>query len=382
MDQKLANIKIAIISDQLTKYGGAELTIKVLCEIFPQAEIITSVQDKELVKKYFLNNKVRNTFTQYIPFEKFLRDEYKITYPIGFALFPTDKYDLIISVSNGFAKMIRVPKGTKHVHLCLTPPPYIWMPKRRVMADSKKFTYKVIYQALFKKPLHAIWRKMDIKATLQADVVYANSKEVQSRVKKMYAREDVGVLYPPVELEKLNPNYGKRDDYYLYLGRIECYKGVELAVRACAKLGKKLKIGGKGSDQERISNIIKELGVENNIEILGFVSEEERSKLLSNCKALLSPIKDEDFGVVPVEANACGTPVIAHKSGGALETIIDGKTGVFFENWDTDSLVEAIKKFDKMYINPKDCVINASKFSKDAFKNKLLIIVNDVLQNS
>ena len=382
MDKDISKLNIAIVSDHLTKYGGAELTIKVLCEILPQAEIITSVQDKELVKKFFPNNKVRNTFTQYIPFEKYLRDEYKITYPIGFSLFPTDKYDIIITVSNAYGKMIRIPKGAKHIHLCLTQPPYIYMPKRRVMANSKKFTYRVIYQAIFKKPLHAIWRAMDIKSTLKADVVYANSKEVQNRVKKVYKRDDVGVLYPPIELEKLKPNYGKRGDYYLYLGRIECYKGVELAVRACAKLGKKLKIIGKGSDLERITKIIDELGVKENIELMGFVSDQERSDNLSNCIALLSPIKDEDFGVVPVEANACGTPVIAHKSGGALETVIDGKTGVFFKEWDTESLIDAIKRFQKTKIDPKDCVENAKKYSKEAFTNKFLSILNNVLQNS
>ena len=104
--------------------------------------------------------------------------------------------------------------------------------------------------------------------------------------------------------------------------------------------------------------------------------------MLSNCKALLSPIKDEVFGVVPVEANACGTPVIAHKSGGALETVIDGKTGVFFKEWDTESLIDAIKRFEKTKIDPKDCVENAKKYSKEAFTNKFLSILNNVLQNS
>ena len=122
---------------------------------------------------------------------------------------------------------------------------------------------------------------------------------------------------------------------------------------------------------ERITKIIDELGVKENIELMGFVSDQERSDNLSNCIALLSPIKDEDFGVVPVEANACGTPVIAHKSGGALETVIDGKTGVFFKEWDTESLIDAIKRFEKTKIDPKDCVENAKKYSKEDFGFKI-----------
>jgi len=266
-------MKIAIVADQLTKYGGAEFMISVLLKVFPKADLFTSVSEEDFIKEYFPKTKIYTTFIQQFPFASQLRDEYSTLSPIGFKMLDFTGYNLVISVSSAFAKQVTVRKPTRHVMICLTPPRFLWMEKSR-SERYKKFTYKV-YEKIFKKPLQWIYRKMDLKAARQADQIISISDVVAKRVKKVYKR-DSEVIYPPVDVAKISvqPHNKDRGDSFLYLGRVESYKGVDLAVRACIAVNKKLIIAGRGTDLERIKDLVTFLKAEKLIKFLDFVPEE------------------------------------------------------------------------------------------------------------
>jgi glycosyltransferase involved in cell wall biosynthesis len=164
----------------------------------------------------------------------------------------------------------------------------------------------------------------------------------------------------------------------LYLGRVEEYKGVELMIRAVAKSKKKLKVAGTGSALEDMKRLVKELNAEDNIEFLGYVEDSLKGELIYNCKGLIFPVRDEDFGIVPVEANAAGCPVLAYKGGGVLETIVDGKTGLFFSEYTVESLSKALDEWDEYHFDAEDCLNQSQKFSFEVFQNNILNIVNEI----
>jgi len=380
----IKNFKIAIISDRLTNWGGAELTVKVLTEMFPHAPVYTSVYDKTFLAQHFPKTKVISSIVQHFPFEKQLRKEYTIFYPFAFRLFDMKKYDLVISVSSGFAKFVRTKGITKHIFMCLTPPVFLWLEERRSLKVNKRMTYTFLYEKLLKKPLHAIFKRMDLRAAKEADIILANSKTVAKRIESIYGRK-AEVLYPPIEVEKIpfNKDISKREKWFFYFGRIEIYKGVELAIRACVDLKRPLKILGTGYDEERLKGIVQELNAKGIVKFLGFRDDKEKFELLKRCKAFLYPVRDEDFGIVPIEANAAGAPVIAHRSGGSLETLSERnpQTAVYFEKYDWQGLRDAILEFDKIDFNPDNCRKHAVQFSRELFEYKVITLVKDVLRN-
>ncbi len=372
-------LKVAIITDQLTKLGGAEWHMKAVAEIFPDAPIYTSVVDKSLVREVFPDRNIKNSFVQYLPFEKKLRQEYSILWPLGFKLFNLRKYDLIISVSAAYSKMVRIPDGLKHIILCLTPPRFLYMPERRSTRESEKLSYK-FYEKI-KKFLHEKFKKWDKKAVENADLVVANSSVIQKRIEKFYG-VDSQIIYPPVDVNGVdfNSEIKNRGDSYLYLGRLESYKGVDLVIKACAELNRKLIIAGTGSYEAELKDLVGKLNAKNLIKFEGFVTESRKKSLLFNSKALIFPVKDEDFGIVPIEANAAGCPVIAFKGGGPVETLsVDNpKTVVFFEEYNSDSLGKAILEFERSEFNPGSCRKQAKHFSKKIFQYKISRVVNEV----
>jgi glycosyltransferase involved in cell wall biosynthesis len=175
------------------------------------------------------------------------------------------------------------------------------------------------------------------------------------------------VIYPPVKVPVKLPTLSSRKEYYIYLGRLKPFKRVDLVIEAFSKLDRKLLIAGEGRDGNRLRKLASP-----NIEFLGYISEEEKAKLMKKAKAFIFAGADEDFGIAPVEAMAYGVPVIAYYSGGLKETVIDGKTGVFFKEQTTDSLVNAIRRFETMTINPKDCHKQAKLFSEEKFEREFV----------
>jgi glycosyltransferase involved in cell wall biosynthesis len=215
-------------------------------------------------------------------------------------------------------------------------------------------------------------RLYDFSQAQKVDIFVANSHNVAARIKKFYRRDSV-VINPPVSLPPV-PKV-KKGNYYLVISRIVGGKGLDLAVNAAVKLGQNLKIVGEPAGYYTEYKQLKSLS-KSNVEFLGRVSDEELVKYYTGAKAFLALATDEDFGITPVESMLCGTPVIAFKGGGYLETVVDGKTGVFFDKPTVGSLVGAIKKFEKMTFDPRDCISQAQKFSKEIFITKIKKLVS------
>ena len=211
---------------------------------------------------------------------------------------------------------------------------------------------------------------MDYQAAQKIDYFIANSEEVQKRIDKHYNRKSV-VIYPPVDTKRFNSEEIKNEGHFLIVSRLGGYKRIDVAVKAFNKLGLELKIVGVGPQFNYLKSIAK-----GNIEFLGSLSDQEVNRLLQSCTALIFPTH-EDFGIVPVEAMAAGKPVIAYRGGGALETIIEGKTGEFFDKQTSESLVKVVKKFDPTQYDPDKCKNQADKFSKEEFKRKIKLFVEE-----
>jgi glycosyltransferase involved in cell wall biosynthesis len=375
--KKFKDLKVAIIADELQFWGGAQDDIIAFTKVFPNSTIYTSIYEEDVLEKHFKGKNVKASFVQKMPFEKKLREEYFLLYPLAFQMLNLKGYDLVISVSSAFAKFVKPPKGVKHFLYCLTPPRYLWLETR-----SDRHTHKLSYKiySIFKPLLHNFWKKRDRNAARRANMIASNSKEVAGRIKKFYDL-DARVLYPPVEMDyiKFNPDYSSREDWFFYVGRVERYKGVDLMVRACINARKKLKIAGKGSFLEELKTIVKDLNGEEFVEFLGYVDDNEKADLLYKCKALIFPVKDEDFGIVPIEANAAGCPVLAFAGGGVLETTVDGVTAKFFNEYSVGSLETELKKWNQYSFDPQECKKQAGKFTFDVFENKVVSLIDEIL---
>ncbi len=374
---------VAIVMDTLLKWGGAEETLKVLLELYPNATIYTSIADKELVNEHFPKNKVVTSIIERIPFNrKFMRELY-LLHPIAFRLFNFKKYDAVISITSSFAKFIKTPKHVPHIMNCLTPPKFFWMHQSRTIESMQKFSYK-FYRFFVGTFLEKIWQRWDRNAAKKADVAIAISQAVSDRMKTYYGIESE-VVYPPVDTKSLkyNSDIDGREKWFLYLGRVETYKGVDLAIKACVKAHVPLKIAGTGQHVEQMRELVKDLNAKGIIKFLGFVEDDMKKDLLFRCKGLIFPVRDEDFGIVPVEANASGAPVIAYKSGGVLETISEKnpRSGVFFEKYKVSELAKVLVDFDKYDFDSANCRKQANQFDKEIFKYKFGNLVNDSVQS-
>jgi glycosyltransferase involved in cell wall biosynthesis len=355
-------MKVALVYDRVNKWGGAERVLLALHELFPDAPLYTSVYDEEKAT-WAKDFDIRTSFLQKIPFAKKHHELFALFMPIAFERFRFDEYDLIISVTSEAAKGIITNGKTKHICYCLTPTRYLW---------SGYNDYFRGFAKILLHPLVIYLRSWDIKASKRPDLYIAISEEVQKRIKKFYDRESE-LIYPPVKLGQ----YQKTDimikgEYFLVVSRLSKftkYKRVDLAIDACNKLKLPLKIVGEGgmrNDLEKMAGPT--------IEFTGNINDKELTKYYKNCKALIFPGL-EDLGLVMIEAQLFGKPVIALNKGGAKELVINGKTGILFKNQITEDLVNALKNFEKMEFNSKVCIKNAMKFNKLSFKRKFMFVV-------
>ncbi|MBI2357056.1 glycosyltransferase [Candidatus Dojkabacteria bacterium] len=379
--RKRENPRVAIVSDALLTSGGAEKVVHQLIKLYPDATLYTSIADPKFIKENFPKNRVIKSFIQYLPFEKYLRKELYLLYPWAYRLFPFLSFDIVISVSSGFAKYVRPwRRKTKHILYCLTPPKFFWMKEGRAHKDDSKFSYR-FYAFFMDTVLEKIWQYWDRKAARKADYVISISNTVKERVKEYYGL-DTEVIYPPVEVASI-PFFKKsdeRENWFLYVGRVERYKGVNLAIAACAQARVPLKILGTGTQIEDMKNLVTELNAKGLIKFLGPLPDEQKYEHLSKCKALIFPVKEEDFGIVAVEGNAAGVPVIALRSGGTMETISESnpKTGVFFNEWNALELAKIVEEFDIEQFDPYNCRKQAEQFSSELFRYKFDAYVKDV----
>jgi glycosyltransferase involved in cell wall biosynthesis len=329
-------MRIALIHYWLVNDRGGEKVLARLAEQFPDADLYTHVYDPDAMPASIRRLNVRTTFIQKLPFAKKLYKNYLPLMPWALRRLDLSGYDLIISSESGPAKGIRKPPGATHICYCHTPMRYLWDLSDDYYKNASWF--KKLGMKLFVSKL----RKWDLWSATQVDRFIANSQFVAQRIKRIYCR-DAEVLYPPVDIERLLKQKRDPQDFYLFFGQLTAYKRADLAIEAFAKLGLRLVVAGAGEELEQFET--RNLKLETStIEFLGKVSDGKRDELYSQAKALIFP-GVEDFGIIPVEAQAAGCPVIAYGQGGALETVIDGKTGLFFTEQTVDSLCAAVEAF-------------------------------------
>lgn len=342
--KEIRDLKIALVIHPLMYWGGAQYHFKMLAKAFPQADIVTAWHDKEFTAKHFPDNKIVTSFLQWIPFRKQIAQELVPLQPYAYWSINMKEYDVVWVFSDGFDKVVRPHKDALHILQVMTPPRFLWLGTRS-KPNLKKWTYW-IYSTFLKAPLHAYWKWIDKRYAGKADYISSISNEVAERVKKYWGR-DSDVLYPPVPLDqvKFNGDQDSREDWYVYFGAMETYKGVEIAIRACVKTGKKLRVYGSGGELENMKRLVVELGAEELITFYGRFEDEDKTEFLMKCRGAILPAKDEDFGITFVEAMAAGAPVIAYSGGGAKD-ILDDKAAVFMKEYSVDGIVGAVKELD------------------------------------
>lgn len=350
-------MKIAFVYDRVNKWGGAERVLLALHEIFPEAPLYTSVYDPKNASWADVFPKVVPSFLQKLPFARRRHELFAPLMPSIFESHDFSKFDLVISVTSEAAKGLITSTNTYHICYCLTPTRYLWS------GYEDYFPNQVL--KVFSKPVVDYLRKWDMAAAGKPDHIIGISSEVQERIRKYYKKES-SLIFPPVDLSKFNAKKKERGNFYLLVSRLVPYKKVDLAIKAFNQLGLPLVVVGSGSQKKKLKKIAKK-----NVTFLQDLSDEELSDLYSSCKALIFP-QVEDFGLVAVEAQATGAPVIAFKKAGVLDIIIDGKTGVFFKKQDERNLINAIKTFSHLKFDSNIIANNAKRFSKERFQKEFL----------
>jgi glycosyltransferase involved in cell wall biosynthesis len=371
----LANLKVALVHDYLKEYGGAERVLSALTEIWPAAPIYTAFYVPDSTAgRAFAGKKIIPSWANWFLPKKNLYSPFRFLAPLIWESFDFAGFDLVISSASWYiTKSIITRPETLHICYCHTPPR--WLYGYQTAVEWKRFLPVRVYGEIVAHFL----RQYDFLASQRVDEFIANSKNTQERIRKFYRRNST-VIYPPVEVEKIKKatlNL-KPEDYFLIVSRVVGAKGIDLALEAANRLGIKLKIVGEPTGLRWEEKKLDKLKGRT-VEFLGRVKDEELYKLYGRCRAFLALAQDEDFGIAPVEAMAAGRPVIAFAGGGYLETVVEGKTGIFFNDYSVEGLIKAINCFNELIhdnkIKPEDCRKQAEKFGKERFQNEIIKFV-------
>ena len=363
-------MKIAFAHDYLYEYGGAERVLEVLHEIWPDAPVYTSILDRRSITPQIQEMEIRTTFLQRLPWAARLAKHYFFLYPLAFEQLDLGSYDAVISVASYMSKAVLTDERARHICYCLTPPRFLWgyetYVRRRALNPLARLSLPL---------LTCFVRVWDKAAADRVDHFVAISRAVQSRVAKSYRRSSE-VIYPPVDTAALWQSSPRRGEYCLVVSRLGGYKRVDLAVTAFTELGLPLKIVGTGGELPRLRSLAGPT-----VEFLGHVPDDELIRLYQGCRALVFP-GEEDFGLVMVEAQAAGRPVIAYAAGGALETVLPGRTGELFIAQTLEALIEQLRGFDDTRYSPSACLTNAARFDKEVFKQQMRATVDRQLSSA
>ncbi len=350
-------MKVALVYDRVNKWGGAERVLLALHEIFPKAPLYTSVYDKKNAKWAKVFPEVKTTFLQKLPFAKNHHEILAPLMPWAFESFDFSGFDLVISVTSEAAKGIKTGPKTVHICYCLTPTRYLWSHRNQYLSGLRGY---------IASPLINFLSRWDTSAAKRPDIIIGISSEVKKRIKKYYKRE-AEIIYPPTEIKKFKISKGGgKQKYYLIVSRLVKYKKIDLAINVFNKLKYPLVIVGTGNEEKKLKKMASK-----NIKFAGFTPEKKLVDYYSNAKALIMP-QEEDFGLVSVEAQSYGLPIISYKKGGAIDTVIPGKTGLFFEEQNMESLTATIQKFEKHKFDSQIIIKNANRFTKKEFKKRFL----------
>jgi len=347
-------MKVALMQYWLTKMGGAEKVLSALGELYPGADLFTHAYWPAGVRG-FEQFRVTESFIARLPLGRKHPQWYLPLLPAASRSLDLDGYDLIVSSEAGPIKGIRKPPGAKHVCYCHSPMRYVWDMYDEYYAGAS-WGGKAAMR-LFRDYL----RREDVRSAESVDRFVANSRFVAERIRRIYQR-DADVVYPPVDVEFFAGEYEKRD-YYLFASRLEGYKRPDLAISACVRMGRKVVVVGEGNLMAKLTARYAGSPL---VAFRGRVGDGELRQLYGEARALLFPAL-EDFGIVPVEAQAAGTPIIALGKGGSLETVKGGETGVFMPEASCEALCGAIEEFESRTWDPARCRVHAARFAKDRF---------------
>jgi glycosyltransferase involved in cell wall biosynthesis len=357
--------RIALVHDYFVQLGGAERVAEAMHDSFPAAPIYTTVAFPQSLPARLRAADIRTSPMQHLPAIDRKFRHYFMLYPFAVEHFDLSLYDLIFSSSSGYAKGVRRRRNAIHVCYCHTPMRWVWRYEDYVARE--KFGHGI--RSFL--PL-ALWglRKWDLRASQQPNYYIANSRLVAERIRKIYKRE-AHVIPPPIEVNRFHMS-NDVEDYYLVLSRLMPYKRIDLAISACQRTNRRLIIIGDGPDRARLEKM-----ADDRIEFLGRQPDKIVNYYAARCRALLFP-GEEDFGMAPLEANAAGRPVIAYRAGGAVETVVDGKTGVFFDQPNALALSEAIEQFESMHWSQILLRRHAEKFDQNVFAFRVLQFLGSV----
>lgn len=353
MPNSLARKKIAIVCDWLTNMGGAEKVIYSLHKLFPDAPIYTTLYDEKRIHG-FEEATIYSSFLQRIPLSQKKHQLFLSMMPMAIESLDLSEYDIVISSSHSVAKGIITKPDTIHISYCHTPMRYAW---EHWELESRLKQFPSFLHDSIKKKIHKL-RIWDRLSADRVDHFIVNSKYVGQRVKKYYRRDSL-VIHPPVNISQFKTT--KPNDYFLMVGRMIPYKRFDLVIETFNRIGKKLLIAGTGPEEQKLQKLAKP-----NVEFLGRVSDGQLKELYSHCQALIFP-QLEDFGITPLECMASGRPVIAYGQGGALETVVAGKTGLHFKEQSVESLTNILNEFEGKQWNSEEITKHASKFSEERF---------------
>lgn len=388
-------MKIALVHDYIKEYGGAERVLEALHELYPEAPVYTSVYLPEYLgphKERFKEWDIRESWGGKIPFREKLISPLRLLSPFMFGSLNLADYDVVITSATGayFPNAIY-----KHdallISYCHTPPRYLYG-----LATAREWKKNILVRVPAELANHVL-RMLDSRVSENVDFYIANSKNVAARIQKFYRRDAI-VIYPPVDIQG-KAESGKRKEkkansftlnaspYYLAGGRLARPKHIDLIVKTCAELDVSLIVFGRafaGYELEiKSQNAKVKSAIQNSkIKFVGEIEDEEKYQLMAGAKAFLFAAEDEDFGITPVEAMACGVPVIAYRSGGVVESVVEGKTGIFFDELKVESLKKAIEQLNNVTISSATCKKRAELFSKERFKKEIEQFVKSKLHKS
>lgn len=354
-------LKVALVHDWLTNQGGGERVLWQLHQLYPEAPIYTSVFAPESLPDFAALN-IKTSFLQNWPLAKKKHQLFSMFRTQAFESFDFSDYDLVISSTSSEAKGIITKPGTVHICYMFTPTRYYWSGYREYIDNPGFGLLNPIVKALA-PPLISKLREWDYAAAQRPDYIVGISNYVNGRIRKYYRREPE-LIYPPVDIERFD--YKKeREDFYIVVSRLIPYKRVELAVKACTKLSRRLIVIGRGTEEAKLKRQAGSM-----VEFVGALDDEAVADYYARAKGFIFTA-EEDFGITPLEAMAAGCPVIAYGRGGATETVIEGETGTFFTEPSVDSVVGALKRFEAMEFNVQKVRRHAEAFSNDRFKHEI-----------
>jgi len=358
--------RVALAHDYFIQMGGAERVAEELHSIFPTAPMFTTVDRREELPFGLEKKNVRASWMQHLPVNTKNHRNYFMLYPLAVESFDMSDFDLIISSSSGYAKGVRKKKGAVHVNYCHTPMRWVWRYEDYAAREQFGGLKRKVLPVLLKN-----LKRWDLRAAAQPDLYIANSQIVADRIKQCYGREAT-VIPPPIDVGRFSIDEPD-EDFYLLLSRLNPYKRLDLAIEACKKLDRPLVVIGDGAAREQLEKIA---GLKTRF--LGRQSDEMVAKYASRCRALIFP-GEEDFGMTPLEINAAGRPIIAFRGGGATETVIEGETGVFFNEQTADSLIGAMEEFESLSFDRRTLRGHAEKFDRQVFASRIREFVGNIV---